>query len=177
MSEITKEFIQRQKDNKKTSNVNNEKIIISPHMDDEIIGCYEVIKNDKPIIIYIGDDNSNERKNESLKLKEEVDIKFQLYLNNIPQHFINKSNTFYFPDPSTEIHPKHRLWGNMGEQLARIGMDVIFYTTNMNTQYIKEEKDPKGKEELLNKIYPSQSNLWKYEKKYILFSGFCKWLF
>ena len=39
------------------------------------------------------------------------------------------------------------------------------------------EKDQKEKEAMLNEVYPSQSDLWKYEKKYILFEGFSQWLF
>jgi len=176
MEDLSKEFIQKQIDNNKKQIIENMTIIIAPHTDDEIIGCYDIIKNKKPIIIYAGDID-NDRRKESLKLKEHIDIGMQLFLNSIPQHFLNKNNIFYFPDPIYETHPKHRLWGNIGEQIARSGMNVIFYSTNMTAPYIHEIQKPNEKEELLNKVYPSQKDLWKYEKKYILFEGYCKWIF
>jgi ribosomal protein S24E len=58
-------------------------------------------------------------------------------------------------------------------------MNVIFYTINKLTPYIQELNSTQitGKEELLNKVYSSQKSLWEYEKKYILFEGYCKWIF
>jgi hypothetical protein len=65
----------------------------------------------------------------------------------------------------------------MAEQIARAGFDVVFYSTIMNVPYIHEVKDPQLKETLINRVYPSQKDLWKYEKKFILFEGRCKWIF
>lgn len=152
-------------------------IIIAPHPDDEIIGCYEVlIKTKNPIIIYSGDINADRRET-VLKLKEEVNCKLQLFQMTIPQTFLSKENIYYVPDPIYENHPKHREWGFLGENLARNGFDVIFYNTLMNAPYIHECKDSEKKEELLNKVYPDQKSLWEYEKKYVLFEGYNKWLF
>ena len=130
-----------------------------------------------PVIVYTGE-FSEERKKESLKLKEETEVATQLFLHSIPSYLL-KADEFvlYFPDPIYETHPAHRVFGMMGEQYARVGYDVVFYTTNMLAPYIRETKDPDGKRDLLNKVYPSQSDLWRYEYKYFLFSGFCKWIF
>ena len=154
-------------------------IIIAPHCDDEIIGCYEQLM--KPlnnlIIIYSGDIDAD-RRNTVLKLKEEVvNVKVQLFQHTIPQPFLNPLNKFFFPDPIYENHPKHREWGFMGEQFARARFDVTFYNTNMNAPYIHEVKLPDDKKYLLNKVYPEQKSLWEYDHKYFLFEGYCKWLF
>lgn len=151
-------------------------VIVAPHPDDEIIGLFEILEKTNPIIIYSGDLEES-RRQASLKLKDSFLIKAQLFLNMIPQTFINKEHTLYVPDPIYEVHPKHRYWGLIGESIARSGVDVIFYTISMNTPYIHEVKESKRKEELLNKVYPDQADLWKYEKKYILFEGRCKWIF
>jgi hypothetical protein len=158
-------------DNKQNS------IIIAPHYDDEIIGCYDIIMNPiiKPVIIYMQDDE--ERKEESLKLKTHIDnIQIQLFQKSIPNTFINPDNILYFPDPHFEFHPDHRKWGAVGEDLLRQGLNVIFYSINMQAPYIHEVKDFKGKRRLLEKVYPSQKSLWKYDAKYYLFEGYCKWI-
>jgi len=153
-----------------------EKVIIAPHPDDEIIGCYKYLMKDNPIIIYDGD-TPQERRQEAKKLMEHTDVQIQLYQKAIPPNFINNETIFFFPDPIYERHPLHRSWGNIGEELARRGMNVVFYNTNMNAPYIHEVQNVAAKEALLNTIYPSQGDLWKYEKKYVLFEGYCQWLF
>jgi len=151
-------------------------IIWAPHPDDEIIGCYEVLKRDTPAIIYSGDIESA-RREEALKLREHAEIGPQLFLMTVPPSLMQKSNTFYFPDPVEEFHPQHREVGFMGEQLARAGYDVIFYSVNMQAKYIHTAADADGKRDLLEKVYPSQKDLWKYDNKYFLFEGYCKWIF
>ncbi len=161
--------------NKKVKKEKIETIIIAPHPDDEIIGCYSVLTHTTPIIIY-SPNLPLKRREEALKLKEHTDVRVQLFQSSVPSHFLEVKNIFYFPDPATEVHPLHRQWGMIGEQILRSGFDVIFYTTTMQVPYISEVNEPDKKEELLNKVYPSQKNLWEYEKKYILFEGYQKWL-
>ena len=94
-------------------------VIIAPHFDDEIIGCYEVIMNPliKPIIVYLQDDE--ERKKESLSLKKFIDrIQVQLFQKSIPSVVIDPKNVLYFPDPYFETFLKkyiqvRRIFGNM----------------------------------------------------------------
>jgi len=155
----------------------NDTVIIAPHPDDEIIGCYEVLKKRSSLIIIYSGNTDVKRREEALKIQEYISVKMQHFLMTVPPTFINQNTTFYFPDPIYEIHPIHRQYGLMGEQLARAGMNVTFYTTNMNAPYIHEVQEPDKKEELLNNVYPNQKSLWEYDKKYILFEGYCKWIF
>ncbi len=167
----------------------SELIIVAPHPDDELIGCYEILKKNKtsPIIIYTENFN-DKRKEETLKLKKYFNTKAQLFLRSVPPQFLKEENTFYFPDPIYEIHPAHRTQGSIGESLARQGLDVIFYNTNMNAPYIHEvtypvdelvkmDSDYPSKKKILDEVYPSQSDMWKYEARYYLFEGRCKWIF
>jgi hypothetical protein len=155
-------------------------IIVAPHPDDEIIGAYEYLDNHGlgKVIIY-GSETDPKRREETKTLRECFkNIKAQLFQTTIPQPFLQKTNKFLFPDPHFEVHPDHRQWGFMGEQLARQGFDVIFYSVIMNAPYIHRlAEKAKDKEDILNKVYPSQSDLWKYDKKYVLFEGRCKWIF
>ena len=151
-------------------------VIIAPHPDDEIIGCFEILKEHKAIIIYT-EEVDLKRKEEARNLREHIDIKSQLFLRSVPETFLNKNTTMYFPDPIYETHPAHRIQGAVGEQFARGGLDVVFYSVNMIAPYCHEVEDSEEKEKVLNLVYSSQSDLWKYDKKYVLFEGRCKWLF
>ena len=154
-------------------------IIVAPHADDEIIGCHEVITNPdlKPIIIYT-EDMDEERKEETLTLRDHCELKVQLYLKQVPPNLLDPAmnNTYYFPHPIYETHPAHRLNGIVGESMARNGFKVIFYSTEMNVPFKYECRRPKGKLQLMNDVYPSQQSLWKHDHKYWLFSGYDRWV-
>ena len=154
-------------------------VIISPHPDDEIIGLYErLIKRDNKIIIVYTENIDEIRKKECLSLKNYLDnISAQFFNASIPPSLLNPKNIFYFPDHIYENHPAHRIQGQKGEELARKGLTVIFYSTNMKSPYIHEVKDFKGKRHLLEKVYPSQKSLWKNDHRYFLFEGKCSWIF
>jgi hypothetical protein len=154
-----------------------ETVIISPHFDDAEIGNWEIITNPliKPIIIYM--QNDEERKKEALELKNMLDnIQVQLFQKSIPQIFLDPKNTLYFPDHINEFHPDHRKWGAYGEELFRQGLNVIFYSINMTSPCIHEVKEPDKKKEFLDKLYPSQKDMWSYDTKYYLFEGRYKFL-
>lgn len=157
--------------------MNGETIIIAPHPDDEIIGCFEILTREdiEPIIIYTTKIDIV-RTRETHALPHYTNIKGQLYLYKVPQYLMQPENTFYFPDPIYEIHPAHRKWGAIGEDLLRKGLDVIFYTTNMTAPYIHEVQNPSEKARLLDRVYMSQKKMWEYEAKYFLFEGRCKWM-
>lgn len=155
----------------------SETVIIAPHCDDEIIGCFEVLNNEynRPLIIYT-ETTTVERRLEAKKLAEVFSIGEQWFNPSIPTRYMKFENVFYFPGHD-ELHPAHRQQAAIGELMARRGYNVIFYSTNMNVPYIKEVKNPEAKKEALEIVYPGQSDLWKYEHKFFLFEAHCKWIF
>ena len=156
-------------------------VIVAPHVDDECIGNFEILNNpDNKVTIIYGVGANEERRKEAAKLREYFpSIKNQVFHMSVPSPYLSKDNTLYFPDHTTEFHPEHRGWGMLGEQLARAGHDVVFYTISMNVPYIHHltEEHVGIKKMVLNEVYKSQVDLWKYEWKYILFEGRCKWIF
>lgn len=156
-------------------------IIVAPHPDDDVIGCYKILMQSKKTMIIYDGETLPGRREEAMKLKDTFTMTgfSQLFLKSIPSNLMTPENTFYFPDPIYEVHPLHRQWGNLGESLARSNMNVIFYTINKQAPYIQELNsiEIKGKEDLLNLVYSSQKSLWEFEKKYIIFEGYCKWIF
>ncbi|GIU69119.1 MAG: hypothetical protein KatS3mg002_0355 [Candidatus Woesearchaeota archaeon] len=152
-------------------------VIISPHGDDEIIGCFEILKNlNNEIEIVYGED-CEESKYVCYDLPNIKKYYLELYDYTLPPHLLNPSYTFYFPDPFTEKHHDHILWGHYGEKLLRIhNYNVIFYSINMEARYVHKVSNPQEKESWLNKYYKSKSSLWKMDHKYFLFEGYCKWI-
>jgi len=151
-----------------------DEIIIAPHYDDEIIGCFEILER-RPIVVYT--DPHDPRRAESEKLfKEHRLVKAQYFSFNLPPNLLDPNNTYYFPDPIYEFHPSHRKWGAVGESMLRSGFDIIFYSIQMNAPYIHEVENSIEKWKLLDLVYPSQKSLWDHDKKYYLFEGRCKWL-
>ncbi len=156
-------------------------VIVAPHMDDELIGCWEIIRV-SPSNCYILFTNPsldflprNYKKDEWLK-GWEVKYSF-MFPTSFPKSLLSDNrNRFYFPDPIYEFHPDHRKQGAIGEELLRKGYDVIFYNVNMQAPYIHEVKDSNIKRSWLNKSYPEKEDLWKYDHKYFLFEGRCRWL-
>lgn len=152
-------------------------IIISPHCDDEIIGTYNELITYKNIIIIYPDYKTEERQKESQNLRKYLtDVNLtQLYTQDIPPVFLNKDFLYFFPDVN-DIHPSHRYWASIGEKLCRDKYEVVFYTTNMNVPWIYEVKESDKKKLMLDSVYTSQRDLWKYDYKYFLFEGKNKWL-
>jgi hypothetical protein len=151
-------------------------VIISPHCDDEIIGNFSILEKSEELIIVYTDLVEEKRRIESLNLRKLFNIEDQIFSKKIPDLFLSKDRILYFPDPFFETHPAHRAIGAIGEELLRKGCNVIFYNTTMTAPYIFEVKNWKEKEDLLNRIYPSQNSLWEYDHRYFLFEGQCKWI-
>ena len=155
-------------------------VIIAPHADDEVIGCFtklhlyrdsvETHSIEPALVLFPDQFQMEDAAKSSNFFLFNVDI-FGEY--GIP----HKEKAYFFPDPYFELHPTHRRLGAVGERWARMGFDVTFYSTNMNAPYIHEIRYPEEKKDILDQIYTKKSDLWRYDHKYWLFEGYCKWIF
>lgn len=145
-------------------------IIIAPHPDDEIIGCYSLIKKGWiDTVLYI--DPSPSRF--ALAQKAGGALLFTVGLLEFRQLYAylekNPEHTYLVPDV-TDNHPLHKAINLVGRMA---GVKLGYYTTDMNTGYVKELSmaDMQDKRLVLNKYYPDQSSLWENDWKYFLFEG------
>ena len=171
----------------------NKCVIFAPHVDDEVIGCSEVIldNNFKDIqVVYIFPEEESRLSegkamvdyvSEKLNKTIEVDYfpieKNVIYtLDDIMTYVNNDEDKVLFFPTEQDKHPDHVLVGSWGTTLAQFtNIPIVFYTTRMNVKWCRRAKYPKKKRELLN-FYASQKSLWKNDYKYFLFEGYCVWL-
>jgi len=142
-------------------------VIISPHPDDELIGCFTLLRSKKiEKVYYIRSDTKRHVEAQILSRKMGFKLEF-ITLND----FTKLPDTFTYLVPDfQDHHPLHKIVNS----LAKISFTSLgYYTTDMNTSYVRElpSKLQREKKEMLNKFYPSQKSLWKYEHKYFLFEG------
>ena len=151
-------------------------LIIAPHPDDDIIGCSQIFLNNSLsdiVVIYV----------ETPPNLDELPYRTKLALNNDLKHLTsdecwnlyNQALNIYVPDPFYDYHPWHRAIGGFGLYLSNCGYNVWFYTTRMNTPYVKEVPDPEKKKRTLDLLYPYKSDLWKYDARFYLFEGITKY--
>jgi hypothetical protein len=167
--------------NKKVKQLVRNVIIVAPHADDEVIGCFSVLHRKKPntkITLLYPDGRSV---GESFPVCAKFGIEsfsFDGSITALLEHIKTTENPIvYFPDPTYELHPLHKSLGNIGAILFQQGDRVIFYSTNMNAPYIYElnETDRDAKLELLNEAYFQKHSLWEYDHRYFLFEGYNEW--
>lgn len=150
-------------------------IIVAPHADDEIIGCFEILMTGKVwkvLFPILNEPAIKEVKKCSDVFGFEINVFAPTDLYKWGGRAAERGGLIFLPDPIYELHPEHKTWGGMGRQL---GHNVVYYTTNMNAPYMHECNDPKGKKELLDLCYPDKSTLWRYDHKYWLFEGHTTW--
>lgn len=161
-------------------------VVVAPHPDDELIGCYELFRDGYVSNVIYCDVADSVRRIESEKFCAAFDgrvaahfVDFHTFLSHA-LFFLERGKTLCFPDPVSEVHPDHRKYGSLGEGFCREspgkGWSIVFYSVNMNVPYIHKVANPEQKKQMLDKWYPSQSDLWKTDARYYLFEGRMQWL-
>jgi hypothetical protein len=154
-------------------------LIIAPHPDDEIIGCFNLLlhaKYKKVAVYYpfcIGDEPGIERA--AKRFSFSVIRTLETFQELIEQD--RNQTHLYAPDVYFETHPEHRKWGFWAEQQyrRRLVSTLTFYSTIMRAPYIFEVSVPRLKKDALDKCYPEKQSLWDSDHRYFLFEGMCQW--
>ena len=145
-------------------------IIIAPHADDELIGCFTKIwANEIHEVIYV--ETTDEREVEAHKFCDYFNIRGRFLhgdiwrLLDLPPRY-----TYYIPSPE-DGHPLHSLVYYL---MFHEYKNLVVYSTQMKDYFVREVNDPLHKKSLLDKYYPSQKSLWEFDHKYFLFEGYAK---
>ena len=145
-------------------------IIIAPHADDEIIGCFTKIwTNDIHGVIYI--DTTQEREMEARRLCKAFNIRCWFLCGNVWNLLsLPPRYTYYIPSPE-DGHPLHSLVYYL---MFHEYPNLVVYSTQMKDYFVKEVENPQYKRSMLDRYYPSQKSLWEFDHKYFLFEGYAK---
>ena len=149
-------------------------LIISPHNDDALIGCFKVIAkgflNPEKIYIYFdktGFEESKEREEEAHKFAkafnlEEVDSIF---------FTLKEVDTILAPSPDS-THPLHKYWA--WKALDYSDKRLIYYSTDMTEWWVRplSSFSRKVKREFLDRFFPIEADLWRCDGKYYMFEGY-----
>jgi hypothetical protein len=140
-------------------------VILAPHVDDELIGCYSILNDGKyrvTQVIYFYD-LDDIRKEEALAAADfyNFDVSFDGY-----DAIIDRTVILYAPNVA-DAHPHHKAVNQYAKALANTKM---YYSVDMNRDFtVLDEYDQKSKLTLLKHLYPSQQKLFDSDAKYHLF--------
>lgn len=144
-------------------------IIIAPHPDDELIGCFQVIADGIiSKVVYVADAIPL-REKEAIILCDSFGIESEFLRGDIKKLLnLEIGHTYYIPSPNDD-HKLHKLvFGLIDHYTTQIAV----YSVSMNDWFVREVRNPNVKKQALDRFYPSQKALWKYEHKYFLFEGY-----
>lgn len=148
-------------------------LILSPHIDDELIGCYEVLdgfskfkeQGDSLDVIWLFEATRN-RIAEGYALASH--FSFQPMICNIDQAKVyveaNGYDNIYVPCRQ-DGHVAHKVVNTHFRKYA-----TYFYSVDMVRRNPLSLKDAQYKQALLDRFYPSQRQLWDSNAAYYLFS-------
>lgn len=142
-------------------------IILAPHIDDELIGCYSLIKDKKIDKVIYFFDTTEKRKKEANMLAKVYDFEpFFVRSVNFCLREFSIYDVLYVPHQN-DNHPHHKIINQFAKNLHN---EKKYYSIDMNTKFNILD-DGTQKKVLLDKYYKSQKKLWKNDAKYYLFES------
>lgn len=132
------------------------KIILAPHLDDEVIGCYSIWSTLDRIYYFHQDYRANTL----------PDGRYMPWGSGTADT-ISEQDTVYLPS-KYDMHPLHR-------RVRCIGLSLpgkkFFYNVEMNVPWLQEENNPKGKRRFFKNLYPLEYETINKSDKYFLFKS------
>lgn len=155
--------------------MHSNQIVIAPHVDDEVIGCYSLLASGNiEKVIYITDfqEVTEERKSEAYSASKMFGfIPVFCTLASIRDH-IRLNSTLYIPNIG-DSHPHHKAVSKYIRSSSILSSsDFMYYSIDMNkSPNLLSPEDRVSKLNALQKLYPSQAALFESDAKYYLFES------
>lgn len=155
-------------------------IIFSPHVDDEVIGCFLALERGIITDVVYFYDVTDERKEEALRSAEKFGFTPWFVPNcafgpDIPRELdIKKEDTIFCPTVK-DTHAQHAQVSKAARWYKEMmGCNLVFYTVDMESfQVVLPEEFREKKKAALAELFPSQNVLLQNEK-YHLFEGYSR---
>lgn len=137
-------------------------LIIAPHIDDELIGCFTVLVEEggKTDVLYLHD-LTPERMQEAYRSSSKLNFTI---LQDLPEN-LSAYGKVYVPSRS-DWHLQHKQTYIKYRNIA-----THFYSVDMVGGKPLPKEYQLRKKELLDELYPSQKVLWERDHKYFLFES------
>jgi len=147
-------------------------LIVAPHADDELIGCFTVLQKEKTAVVFL-EELTLTRRFEAAKSSElfnfhlyfrPIGMVLERYITNLREE--HSFERIYVPARS-DWHPAHRNTNTMLRDIA-----THFYSVDMGEgSALLGDAEAGQKRQALEHCYPSQAQLWRRDHKYWLFEN------
>jgi len=138
-------------------------IILAPHIDDELIGCYSILHDIDEVYYFF--DITEERKIEALNTGRKFN--FKCYFG-VPFN-ASKVDTVYVTT-SMDLHKDHKILNRIAKNKEKLlNFKLKFYSIDMNRKPNFLEDLHQQKKDDMYKLFPSQKGLFDSDEKYFLF--------
>lgn len=150
-------------------------VVLAPHGDDEILGCYSILHEVDHVVIFKDDYRTSNLAHDPQSFRIDAfrrsKATYHLYGGLSSSGLLDRlgsSDTLVIPS-KYDLHPLHR-------QVNRVGLAVfhpkkLFYSVSMNVPWLEEEKDPVGKRQLFQELYPGEVETISKNDAYFLFKS------
>jgi len=146
-------------------------VILAPHVDDEVIGCFSILESRQVVSVYYFYELTPERKEEALKCAKkygfapvfmDMDAKSEISLDLDPEL------TVLVPSVR-DAHPHHKEVNVLGQTLSN---PRLYYSVDMNGRFkVLDTVTQERKRAALEELFPSQARLFQRDDKYVLFES------
>lgn len=138
-------------------------IILAPHIDDELIGCYSILHDIDEVYYFF--DITEERKIEALNTGKKFNFKC-----NFNEPVDINYNDIVYVTTSMDLHRDHKYVNRLAKSI-QLDLDFVlkFYSIDMNRKpkFLSDLHQQKKKD--MYELYPSQKGLFDSNEKYFLF--------